>query len=100
MIPVSDAFLSYGEEVVVRLKAAGLLAELDRHNETVGKKIREAQLDRINYQLVVGEREVAAGTVAVRTRGNEQLGSLTVDDFLARCLEEISERRIMAELSG
>ena len=100
VIPVSDTFLPYGEEVVVRLKAVGLLAELDRRNETVGKKIREAQLDRINYQLVVGEREAAAGTVSVRTRGNEQLGSLAVDDFLARCLEEITERRIMAELSG
>ena len=97
VIPVSDAFLAYGEDVVARLKAAGIVAELDRRNETVGKKIREAQLARVNYQLVVGEREAEAGTVSVRTRGNDQLGSLTLDDFLARCLEEIRERRISGD---
>jgi len=97
VIPVSDAFLEYGREVTDRLRAAGIVAELDQRNETVGKKIREAQLDRVNYQLVVGEREVEAGTVAVRTRGNEQLGALPVDDLLARCLDEIRERRLSGD---
>ena len=100
VIPVSDAFLAYGKEVTDRLRAAGIVAALDRRNETVGKKIREAQLDRVNYQLVVGEREAENGTVAVRTRGNEQLGNLTVEAFLDRCTEEIRERRITAESSG
>ena len=100
VIPVSDAFLAYGKEVTDRLRAAGIVAALDRRNETVGKKIREAQLDRVNYQLVVGEREAESGTVAVRTRGNEQLGNLTVEAFLDRCTEEIRERRITAESSG
>ncbi len=97
VIAVSDTYLPYAKEVAERLEAGGLVVELDQRNETVGKKIREAQLDRVNYQLVVGEREVEAGTVSVRTRGNEQLGALAVDDFLARCLEEILERRILAE---
>ncbi len=97
VIPISDAFLDYGKEVAAKLRAAGIVVQLDRRNETVGKKIREAQLDRVNYQLVVGEREAEAGTVSVRTRGNEQLGSLSLDDFLARCLEEIQERRITGD---
>jgi len=97
VIPISDAFLDYGKEVAAKLRAAGIVVALDRRNETVGKKIREAQLDRVNYQLVVGEREAEAGTVSVRTRGNEQLGSLSLDDFLARCLEEIQERRITGD---
>jgi threonyl-tRNA synthetase len=97
VIPITDAFLDYGNGVAAKLRAAGIVATIDRRNETVGKKIREAQLDRVNYQLVVGEREAEAGTVSVRTRGNEQLGSLSLDDFLARCLEEIQERRITGD---
>ncbi|MBM4371580.1 MAG: threonine--tRNA ligase [Deltaproteobacteria bacterium] len=93
VIPVTDAFAPYAQEVARRLGAAGLLAAADCRNETVGRKVREAQLDRVNYQLVVGEREVEAGTVSVRTRGNEQLGTFPVEEFLARCLEEIRERR-------
>jgi threonyl-tRNA synthetase len=90
VLPVSDKFLDYGREVTQQLKAAGLRAKLDDRNETLGKKLRDAQLARINYQLVVGEREAEARTVSVRTRGNQQLGTKAVADFTSRCLAEIS----------
>ncbi len=97
IIPVSEAFESYASEVNRKLVEADLLSELDLRNETMGKKIREAQLDRVNYQVVVGGREEEEGTVSVRTRGNRQLGSLNVDDFLAMCRKEIDERAITGE---
>ena len=92
LIPVSDNYLGYAEEVVARMRKAGLRAEVDRRNEGVGRKIRDAQLDRVNYQLVVGEKEVEERTVSVRTLANEQLGMVTVDDFIGRCLDRVAAR--------
>lgn len=92
VIPVSDNFLDFAGQVVDRMQLAGLRAALDDSNETVSKKVRSAQLDRVNYQLVVGEREAAEDTVAVRTLSNEQLGNHKVDDFIARCREMVDTR--------
>ena len=97
VIPVSDLFLDYANRVVQEMRKAGLRAELDDRNETVSKKVRAAQLDKVNYQLVVGEREQDAGTVSVRTRGNEQLGTKSVTDFIAMCRQEIDEKSSTGE---
>ncbi len=94
VLPVSDKFLDYGAEVVKKLRAAGLRAKLDERNETLGKKLRDAQLARVNYQLVIGEREADDGTVSVRTRANRQLGTLSVESFVGRCEVEVRERRL------
>ena len=94
VLPVSDKFLPYAEEVWAALKAAGIRVRLDNRNETLGKKLRDAQLARVNYHLVVGEREMNSGMISVRTRANRQLGSLSMDAFVGRCREEIAERRL------
>ncbi len=93
VLPVSDKYLDYAYEITRMFEAAGLRATCDDRKETLGKKLRDAQLARINYQLVVGEREVEAREVSVRTRANEQLGAMDLDAFVARCQAEIAERR-------
>ncbi len=94
VLPVSDRFLDYGRRCQQALFAAGLRAELDERAEKIGRKVRDAQVQRVNYQLVVGEREAADGTVSVRTRGGKQLGALPLDAFIALCRDEIAARRL------
>ena len=76
-----------------RLKAAGLRVEIDRRNEKIGYKIREAQVQKVPYMLVVGDREAEEGTVSVRARGEGDIGSMPVEDFLARALREVAEKK-------
>jgi len=97
LIPVSDTFAPYARDVTARMRLAGLRAEVDLRNETVSKKVRDAQLERVNYQLVVGQREMDGDTVSVRTRGNRQLGVIPTDEFISRCVQEVSERAISGE---
>ena len=97
VIPVSDQFLDYAGEVVEQLEEAGVRVELDDRNETVSKKVRGAQLDRVNYQLVVGGREAENGTVSVRTRGNRQLGAKALAEFIEMCRQEIAAKTITGE---
>jgi threonyl-tRNA synthetase len=92
VLPVADRFNEPGEGVVAALRAAGLRAELDARSESVGRKIREAELLKVPYMLVVGEREVADGTVAVRTHGGEDRGAVAVDE-LARDLGQRARAR-------
>ena len=75
-----------------RLIAAGLRAELDERQEKIGYKIREAQLQKIPYMLVTGDREAAEGTVAVRTRAGGDQGARPVDEFIAAALDETRTR--------
>lgn len=82
VIPVSEKFLAYAERVHAALGDAGVRAECDRRNEKMGLKIREAQLQKIPYMLVVGGREAEAGTVSVRSRSDGDLGSKPLDEFI------------------
>ena len=66
--------------------------ERDERNEKIGKKIREATLEKIPYMLVVGDRDMENGTVSVRTRKGEDLGAMTMDAFLSKCLSEIASK--------
>jgi threonyl-tRNA synthetase len=84
VLPVSEKFIDYGERVRSELIAGGVRAELDARNEKLGYKIREAQLQKVPYMLVVGAREQEENTVAVRRRAGEDLGALAVPEFLAR----------------
>lgn len=92
VLPVSDQFNDYARQVVARFKAAGLRAEADLRSERLGRKIRDAQLSRVNYQVVVGAAEAENGTVSVRTRKNENLDALSVDEFMARMVQEATTR--------
>ena len=89
VLPVSNAFNDYGAEVAKKLDEAGIRVHLDDRNEKIGYKIREAQLQKTPYMLVVGEREKDDGTVSVRTRAGEDKGAVKVEEFVAQALEEI-----------
>jgi threonyl-tRNA synthetase len=92
VMPVSEKFVEYGEKVRAELAAAGVRVELDGRNEKLGYKIREAQVQKVPYMLVVGAREQEDGTVAVRRRAGEDLGALAVAAFLARMGEQVASR--------
>lgn len=93
IIPVSQAFNDYAEQAVDKLKQAGIRAELDGRNEKLGYKIREGQLEKLPYLLVVGENEAAAGTVSVRKRGEGDLGAQSVESFIQTVYEEVGHKR-------
>jgi threonyl-tRNA synthetase len=84
VLPISEKFAEYGEAVRQALAAAGVRVEADARNEKLGYRIREAQLQKVPYMLVVGAREAEEGTVSVRRRAGEDLGAMTREEFLAR----------------
>ncbi|MGE3958769.1 MAG: threonine--tRNA ligase [Vicinamibacterales bacterium] len=92
VIPISDRHLDYARSVYAQLKANGLRADLDERQEKIGYKIREAQLQKIPYMLVVGDREAAEGTVSVRTRTGGDQGAATVAAFIDAALAEVASR--------
>jgi len=92
ILPVSEKFNDYAKKVLEELKNAGVRAEIDESNETLGKKIRSAELQKIPYILVVGEKEKSAGTVSVRERGKGDQGSLSFSNFLEKIKKQISEK--------
>lgn len=92
VLTVADRFDDYAAKVVKQMKDAGIRAEIDAKTESISKKVRDAQLQQINYILVVGEREVADKTVAVRTRDNKVHGAKKVDSFIKELVKEIQER--------
>ena len=91
-IPIADRHAEYADSVRARLAAAGLRVELDARQEKIGYKIREAQLQKVPYMLVAGDREAAVGAVAVRTRGGGDQGAQQVDAFLAAALDEVRRK--------
>ena len=93
VLPIVDRHVAYGRTVVERLVGAGFRADLDERQEKIGYKIREAQLQKIPYMLVIGDREAADGTVAVRTRTGGDQGAQGVDQFVANALGEVRTRR-------
>lgn len=94
VLPISEKFLEAGEALTQRLADAGVRVSLDRSSDKVGAKIRNARLERVPYMLVLGAKEVEEGTVAVRHRDRDDLGTHPVDAFVAELLEEIRERKL------
>ena len=92
VLPITDRAHDYADGLVEKLKNAGIRAEGDFRSEKLGYKIREAQLQKIPYMLVVGDRDIENGTVSVRTRGGEDLGAMTPDEFMSKCLYEIATK--------
>ncbi len=90
---ISDAQADYVGSVVQTLKKAGFRVESDLRNEKINYKIREHSVNRIPYMLVVGDKEKSANTVAVRARGGQNLGVMTVDELIARMSEEVNEKK-------
>lgn len=92
VMTITDRQRDYASQVGERLLAAGIRAETDLRNEKISYKIREAQTEKVPYMLVVGDREVAAGKVAVRVRGGGDLGPMSVDECLAKLRETIDRK--------
>ena len=92
VIPIADRHIEYADSVMAQLEAAGIRAYTDGRNERMNAKIREAQLQKIPYMLVVGDREAAAGAAAVRLRSGENLGAMPVNDTIGRITDETISR--------
>ena len=92
VMPITDRAADYAQQLADRLDAEGVRVDTDLRNEKIGYKIREAQMQKLPYMLVVGDKEAEAGTVSARTRGGVDLGAMPVDDFIAKIKEEIKTR--------
>jgi threonyl-tRNA synthetase len=92
VLPIADRHVAYAAGVRQRLTGAGFRAQVDERQEKIGYKIREAQLQKIPYMLVVGDREAAEGTVAVRSRSGGDHGSQPLDAFMASAREEVDRK--------
>ncbi len=100
VLTISEGQAAYASDLLARLRAAGVRAEADLRNEKITYKIREHSLNKVPYQLVVGDKEMAAGTVAVRARGNRDLGTVAVDALLAMLREEIARKGAPSAQAG
>ena len=94
VIPIADRHVEYARAVAAQLAAAGIRVEVDDSSQRMNKKIREAQLQKIPYMLVVGDKESETGAVAVRTRDNEDRGAQPVADFVAELAARVAERSL------
>ena len=92
--PISEKFFDYGRQVEAQLRAKGFRVHGDYRPEKIGYKIREAQVEKVPYMLVVGDKEQSAGTVAVRDRVDGDLGAMPVSQLTARLEQEVRERTI------
>ena len=93
VMPITDRAADYAKQVAAQLDKAGVRVETDLRNEKIGYKIREAQMQKVPYMLVVGDKEAESGAVAVRTRAGKDLGAMPVDDFLAQIRDEIDNKK-------
>ena len=91
IIPVSDKYLDYARKVATELEAADIRLEIDDRNETLGRKIRDNQLKRIPYMLIVGEKEAENDEVSVRKPGEGDLGSMKIANFAALLTDEVNQ---------
>ncbi len=92
VLTMTDKNVKYGKEVVEKLKAEGIRVEFDDSDESMGKKVRNAIMDKVNYLLTVGDNEEKEGTLAVRAREDKNIESVKVDDFVIKLKKEIEER--------
>ena len=89
LIPIADRHLGFAKDVAEKLNQAGFRAEVDSRSERMNAKIRDAQLQKVPYMLIVGDREAKAGAVSVRLRSEEDLGAVPVEDFISRISAEV-----------
>jgi threonyl-tRNA synthetase len=93
ILPISDKFIDYAKTILHKLKKADIRAEIDDRNEKIGKKIRDAELMKVPYMLVIGEKEMSENKAAVRRQGKGDLGAKIVDEFIHEIETEIGERK-------
>jgi len=93
LIPISDRHMVYAQEVAAKIRAAGVRVEVDTRGERMNAKVRDAQLQKIPYILVVGDKEAAEHAVSVRLRTNENLGAMPLSSFVDRITKVINEKK-------
>jgi threonyl-tRNA synthetase len=93
ILPISDKFMDYAKDVLQKLKKADIRAEIDDRQEKIGRKIRDTELMKVPYMLVVGEKEMNEGMISIRRQGKGDLGAKKVDEFLQEVVSEVKERR-------
>ena len=93
VMPISDSQIPYAKEVLKALENEGIRVELDDRQEKIGYKIREAQLQKLPYMLILGEKEVEAKAVGVRVRKEGDIGKMSLDDFINRVKEDVKSYR-------
>ena len=93
IIPISEKHLEYAKNLEKELRENNIRTELKSENETLGKKIREAEMQKVPYLLIIGDKEIQANSVGVRQRGKGDLGAMPVDKFVEKIKEEIAEKR-------
>ena len=89
VLPISERLHDQADEIKRQLEEAGLEVTCDHRSEKIGYKIREAQLEKIPYMLVIGDKEVENGVVAVRSRRDGDIGTMPLSDFIAKAMEEV-----------
>jgi threonyl-tRNA synthetase len=97
VLPISDNFTEYGKEVLQQLKKAGIRAEIDDRSEKIGKKIRDTEIARVPYMLVVGAKEMEQKTVSVRTKGKGDLGSIGLQELVTQMTNEMNTKGLRDE---
>lgn len=97
IIPIADRHADYGKEVMAALEAKGIRVEIDERSEKIGYKIRSAQMEKVPYMLVVGDKEVEEKMLSVRSRDQGELGSQNIDAFIEKVLEEVRTRALLIQ---
>ena len=93
ILPISDKFMPYAQEVLAELRKVGVRAEIDDRNEKIGKKIRDTELMKVPYMLVIGEKEMTEGQLSIRRQGKGDLGMMDKAAFISQIHQEIVERK-------
>ena len=94
IIPVSEKHFDYAEKITKSLRDSGIRAEADYRNEKLGYKIREAQLEKVPYMVILGDKEIDQNNISVRSRHEGDLGSSSVEDFIAKIKDETAKRTL------
>jgi threonyl-tRNA synthetase len=92
ILPISDKFMDYANTVLDTLKKADIRAEIDDRSEKIGRKIRDTEIAKVPYMLVIGEKEMNEGKVAIRRQGKGDIGVKLIDEFVQEIVAEIKDR--------
>lgn len=93
VLPISETHHNYSKNIFDHLKSAGIRAEFDDSNESLGKKVRQAKLDKIPYWIVIGDKDIAANVVTLESREGGNQGQLSIESLLERFMEEIKSKK-------
>lgn len=97
MLPISDKYLVYSKDIVSKLKEKGFRVEIDDRAEKIGFKIREAQLEKVPYMLILGEKESDSGKLSVRSRDLGEIGEMSFEDFSQKLKKEVDNKEILSK---